>query len=234
MKPIAIFRHDDYNHPELFLEYLEVNRIPHRLIFSGGGEAVPLDHDAYAGLVFMGGVASANDELPWIHDSIDLIRRAVNADIPVLGHCLGGQLLAKAMGSSIRRAPEVEIGWFPVASVTTETQKWFGRDHFHVMQWHSESFDLPEGAVLLLEGQVCPNQAYLLNDVHIGMQFHIEMRLPRLLSWMEDTVGADNPYAGMQYVHGLPQVMRDAEQHLGIAHTAALTLYKQWLGKCYP
>ncbi len=232
MNPIAIFQHDVYNHPELFLEYMEIAEIPCVIIESGQGGAIPLHPDAYAGLVFMGGVASANDTDSWISDSLRLIRQAVVSNIPVIGHCLGGQMLAKATGGTVECASHREVGWFALEAQGEKANEWFGRDSFHAMQWHGEAFSLPPGAELLLSGQFCQNQAFLLNSIHIGMQFHIEIRLPRLLNWMEGAAEANQAYADMPHVHDLSRVMQDAEQYLGTAHTTALTLYKRWLANC--
>src|SRR3954451_9777456 len=92
MKPVAIFRHAGTEGPGYFATYLDEHRIPWRLVKVDAGEEIPADPREYSGLAFMGGPMSVNDPLPWIPRVLALINGAVAADVPVLGHCLGGQL----------------------------------------------------------------------------------------------------------------------------------------------
>ncbi|HWI14667.1 MAG TPA: energy transducer TonB [Burkholderiales bacterium] len=103
MKPVAIFRHLATEGPGYFATYLERHDVPWELVSIDAGDAVPSDPRTYSGLCFMGGPMSVNDDLPWIRDELELIRRAVDADVPVIGHCLGGQLMAKALGGVVTR-----------------------------------------------------------------------------------------------------------------------------------
>ena len=111
MNPVAIFRHFPIEGPGYFATFLELHGIPWQLIRIDAGDAVPSDISAFSGLAFMGGPMSVNDELPWIAPVLALIRAAQVADMPVLGHCLGGQLMAKALGGTVSRNPVKEIGW---------------------------------------------------------------------------------------------------------------------------
>src|SRR5512144_860667 len=103
MKPVAIFRHYPTEGPGLLAQFLDEKSIPWQLIRIDAGEPVPDEACDYAGLVFMGGPMSVNDELPWIPRVLALIGEAIGQDIPVLGHCLGGQLMARALGGSVVR-----------------------------------------------------------------------------------------------------------------------------------
>lgn len=135
----------------------------------------------------MGGPMSVNDPLPWVAQSCGLIRAAAAADIPVLGHCLGGQLIAKALGGVITKAPAKEIGWGPVRVLDNpEAHAWFGEmNGFETFHWHGETFSIPPGAVRLLESEHCANQAYALGKV-FGMQCHVEMTEEMILQWCRD------------------------------------------------
>ena len=127
MKPIAIFRHAAAEGPGYLAEFLDTQQIPWRLIAIDAGNAVPRSAEAYSGLVFMGGPMSVNDDLPWIPPVLALIREAVATDIPVLGHCLGGQLISKALGGTVSRNPVKEIGWGEVAVTDNDSARnWFG------------------------------------------------------------------------------------------------------------
>ena len=101
MKPVAIFRQSPTEGPGYFAAYLEAQRIPWRVVRVDRGEPVPTDPRAFAGLVFMGGPMSVNDDLARIPNELELIQRAVDAGVPCLGHCLGGQLMSRATASRI-------------------------------------------------------------------------------------------------------------------------------------
>jgi GMP synthase-like glutamine amidotransferase len=153
MQPIAIFRHARTEGPGYLAEYLDRRSVRWQLVRIDEGEAVPTDPGAFSGLVFMGGPMSVNDDLPWIPPVLDLIRAAVDLQVPVLGHCLGGQLMSKALGGVVRKSPVKEIGWgrcdIPDTPVSRE---WFGDDleFFHSFHWHGETFTLPAGATRIL------------------------------------------------------------------------------------
>src|SRR5438093_686225 len=101
MKPIAIFQHSPTEGPGYFASFLTENRIPWQLFLIDADDSVPTDPELFSGLALMGGPMGVNDPLPWIPKVLELIRAAVTRDIPVIGHCLGGQLMAKALGGSV-------------------------------------------------------------------------------------------------------------------------------------
>jgi GMP synthase-like glutamine amidotransferase len=149
MSPVGIFRNALTEGPGYFATYLDRQAIPWRLVKLDAGEAVPADPREFAGLVFMGGPMSVNDDLPWIAPVLRLIRDAVDADVPVLGHCLGGQLMSKALGGSVGRNPIKEIGWGEVAVLDSPAaRQWFGHasKSFTSFHWHGETFTIPPGA----------------------------------------------------------------------------------------
>jgi GMP synthase-like glutamine amidotransferase len=128
-------------------------------------------------LVIMGGPMSVNeeDEFPWLISEKQFIREVIKSGKPVLGICLGAQLIANAMGAGVFRNPLKEIGWFPVHAVNSHDNSVF---HFPpsatVFHWHGETFDLPSGAMRLAKSEGCENQAFQLGKSVIGMQFHPE------------------------------------------------------------
>lgn len=128
-------------------------------------------------LVVMGGPMNVNDELeyPWLVTEKEFIRRAVKAGKPVLGICLGAQLIASSMGSEVFPNPVKEIGWFPVEAVASKDNSVFQfpnkTDVFH---WHGETFSLPKAAVQLADSKGCKNQAFQIGRNVIGLQFHLE------------------------------------------------------------
>ena len=184
MKPVAIFRHAASEGPGYFATYLDRHSVPWRVVRVDEGETIPGNPREFSGLVFMGGPMSVNDELPWIAPALALIRSAVDADIPLLGHCLGGQLIAKALGGAVTRNPVKEIGWGAVEVSRNEVARsWFGGlssfDSFH---WHGETFSIPPGATRILSSPHCENQAFALGP-HLAMQCHVEMTPDLIRAW---------------------------------------------------
>ncbi len=190
MKPVAIFRHFRTEGPGYFATFLDRHSIPWQLVCIDENEAVPSGIDGVSGLVFMGGPMSVNDPLPWVAQSSVLIRAAVAAGLPVLGHCLGDQLIARALGGTVSRNPVKEIGWGPVRVLDNDTAHgWFGGLHgFETFHWHGETFSIPPGAVRLLESEHCANQAYALGKT-FGMQCHVEMTEEMIRQWCKDGAG---------------------------------------------
>ncbi|HET7200674.1 MAG TPA: type 1 glutamine amidotransferase [Burkholderiales bacterium] len=187
MKPVAIFRFTRTEGPGYFATFLDAHRIPWRLVKAGEGEAVPAVPSEFSGLVLMGGPMSVNDDLPWIRRVLGLVNEAVDADIPVLGHCLGGQLMSKALGGKVTSNGVKEIGWGPVAVAdNAPAREWFGATReFSGFHWHGETFTIPPGATRIAESAHCANQVFALGK-HLGMQCHVEMTPELIRSWCED------------------------------------------------
>jgi GMP synthase-like glutamine amidotransferase len=186
LKPVAIFRYARTEGPGHFATFLSSHGLEWTLVALDEGEPVPADPRAYSGLGFMGGPMSANDELPWTQPVLQLMRDAVAAKVPVIGHCLGGQMLARAMGGQVSRNPVKEIGWVPVTIEDSPiAQAWFqgAASPFATFQWHEDTFTLPPGATRILTGTHCPNQAYVLDDRHLGMQCHVEITAEMIDTW---------------------------------------------------
>ena len=129
---------------------------------------------------------SVNDPLPWIDPVCALIRDAVAKNIPVIGHCLGGQLLAKALGGRAERMAVPEIGWHAITHTNSAAARaWLGHaPDATVYQWHQDSFvDLPPGAETLASSPACAHQAFAIRQ-HLGMQFHIEITPAKIGAWL--------------------------------------------------
>ena len=127
LKPVAVFRFSDTEGPGHFATFLDARRVPWTLVKLDEGERVPASSEAFAGLGFMGGPMSANDELPWTRPVLGLMRDALGRGVPMIGHCLGAQMLARAAGGEVTVNPVKEIGWNPVRIEDTElARRWFG------------------------------------------------------------------------------------------------------------
>ncbi|HSF22544.1 MAG TPA: type 1 glutamine amidotransferase [Burkholderiales bacterium] len=188
MNPVAIFRHTATEGPGYFATYLDRHGIPWELVKIDEGEPVPGDAARFSGLVFMGGPMSVNDDLPWIAPVLRLIRDARDAGVPTLGHCLGGQLMAKALGGVVTRNSVKEIGWGRVDVVRNGlAAEWFGAElkSFDSFHWHGETFTIPPGATRIASSPYCENQAFVLGP-HLGMQCHVEMTPELIRTWCQD------------------------------------------------
>lgn len=233
MKPIAIFRHTPTEGPAYFATVLERKRLPYRVIGVDVGEPVPADASAFAGLCFMGGPMSVNDDLPWIAQVCSLIRDAVARQVPVLGHCLGGQLMAKALGAPVTRNPVKEIGWGTVRVLDDlEARRWLGEDlkEFLSFHWHGETFAIPEGATRLMESPWCANQAYVVDGRHFGMQCHVEMTPELIRTWYGQWADEITALAGRVVSVQTPQQMEDGiEDKVRALNAVADRIYDRWL-----
>ncbi len=230
MKPVAIFRHVPTEGPGYFATVLERHHIPWRLIKVDAGEAVPADPRAFSGLAFMGGPMSVNDDLPWIAPVLQLIRSGVAADVPVLGHCLGGQLMSAALGGAVSRNPVKEIGWGEVVVAGVPlAQRWFGptAQSFVAFHWHGETFTIPPGAERVLTNRNCENQAFVLGK-HLGMQCHIEMTAEMIDAWCETGARAISR-SHSPAVQSVDAIKCDLEPRLQALHRVADEVYAFWL-----
>lgn len=136
-------------------------------------------------LVIMGGPMSVNDEyiFPWLEPEKKFIREAIETGKPVLGICLGAQLIASSLGSRIYRNEEKEIGWFPVYGIQKQNTWHFNfPSSIKVFHWHGETYDLPKDSVLLARSEGCKNQAFQFGKSVIGLQFHLETTQESALS----------------------------------------------------
>lgn len=149
------------------------------------GAALPETGSA-AGLIFMGGPMSANDDLAYLRQELECIRQAVDRGQPVLGICLGAQLLAKALGAKVYKNPAKEIGWFEVQLTNAGRQDALlsGLDSPEtVFHWHGETFDLPDGAAWLAYSEHCRHQAFRVESNTYGLQFHLEVTPEMIADW---------------------------------------------------
>ncbi len=232
MRPVVVFRFSQTEGPGYLGEFLTRKGILWTQLNVDAGDSVPEDINGYSGLVLMGGPMSVNDELPWIPPLLQLIRQAVERNIPVLGHCLGGQLMSRALGGRVSRNPVKEIGWGGVSKTGLDpAPDWLGDlpSSFEVFQWHGETFSIPDGAERLLESAFCANQAFLLNDRHLGLQCHIEMTAAMIEAWCQ--AGADEiAQAAASPAVQQPAAMRqDMAARLEALHGVADVLYEKWI-----
>ena len=233
MNPVLVFRFARTEGPGHFATFLDVNGVDWRLVHLDEGEPVPPSAAGCAGLGFMGGPMSANDDLPWTGPVLELMRDAARQGVPMIGHCLGGQLMSRALGGKVSRSPVKEIGWVPL-SVESDgaASEWLaaGTRGFMSFQWHEDTFTVPLGATRILTGAHVANQGYVLDDRHLGMQCHVEMTPAMIESWLE--TGSEDiaeSLAGSPAVQDAETIRSLVPQHLESLSATADRLYRRWV-----
>lgn len=229
MKPVAIFRHSPTEGPGYFADYLDRKGIAWELVRVDAGDPVPIDPSPYAGLVFMGGPMSVNDDLPWIPPVLQLIRSAVAQDVPCLGHCLGGQLMSKALGGAVTRNAVKEIGWGRVQIVpNTLARAWLGgAKEFDSFHWHGETFSIPDGGTRILSSPYCDNQAFVMGK-HLAMQCHVEMTPDLIRTWCRDWGNEVRNRAGAS-IQTPEQMEENLDAKVQDLNAVAARLYDVWV-----
>jgi GMP synthase-like glutamine amidotransferase len=178
----------------------------------------------------MGGPMSVNDELPWIDAVLTIITQAMAMDLPVLGHSLGGQLMAKACGAQVSKNPQKEIGWAEVAVADNPVAKLWLADieQFYGFHWHGETFGLPAGATLLLSSAHCQHQAYAMGK-HLALQCHIEMTPDMIKNWCEEGRQELLDAFASPAVQQADDMQINLPLHCFFLQKVARQLYGQWI-----
>lgn len=232
MKPILVLQHAHYDWPGYFTDCLTNWEIPFELVNIAAGDELPLSIVDYSGFAVMGGGMSVHgsDEFPHLRQAINLIYEAMAVKIPVIGHCLGGQLLAKAAGGEVMHAAHKEIGWHDITpAANAQAYEWFGSlSPVTLFEWHSDFFIPPLRAQIIAGSLYCEHQAFVLDDIHLGMQFHCEALPEKINHWL-DTAREDLAQANDTNVHTAERIRRDNWVYIDNATSVARQLYYKWL-----
>jgi len=229
MKDIVIIRHIAYEGPGYFSEFLDNKGLSWHLVRVDEGEPVPDSVARFCAVVLMGGLMSVNDPLPWIADELSLVRKAMDADIPVLGHCLGGQMIAKALGADITRNRVQEFGWHPIqCHRDADSDHWLTGlpDEFDAFHWHGETFALPPGARRLFSNQWCEQQGFAYGK-SLALQCHVEMTDELIREWVAraspgELNGEPSSPTGETILQQTPAKLAGMQKHADI-------LYSHWI-----
>jgi GMP synthase (glutamine-hydrolysing) len=208
VKRVFILQHVPNEGAGTMLAHLEANGIRYSTVELYKNAPLPEPASVAAALV-MGGPMNVYEEaqFPFLKAETDFIRVLAFSDVPVLGVCLGSQLIAKALGKRVYKAAAPEIGWQDV-TLTDEARldPFFAavpaRVPLRVLQWHEDTFDVPEGAVLLAQSAGVPHQAYRYKRNVYGLQFHLEADGAMIADWFKDRADAGTILAEYEAYRG--------------------------------
>ncbi len=201
MNSVLVFRHVPHEGLGAIADALRAREVPYEIIDVLAEPPREFEPEHWSGLVVMGGPMNVDqvDRYPALADEVRWMRQAVDANLPVLGVCLGSQLLAKALGVRVYPNRIKEIGWYdvelmPAADsdpmfdvVENETAAAQVGRKISVFQWHGDTFDLPEGAVQLARSPLCENQAFRYDASAYGLQFHLEVTAEMIDDWLRQS-----------------------------------------------
>ncbi len=228
-KPVLILQQLEYEPPALIGESIRQAGFPIHTIMTME-ENIPPALGDYSGLVIMGGHMSANDEhLDFIRQQIRLLQWCIHYDFPVLGICLGAQLLARAGGGCILPSPIRELGWHPIQPTFLSDEDPLFADilieDINVFQWHGETFTLPDEAMLLATANEVPNQAFRMRSRLYGLQFHAEITEELIGQWLRHGT-SESAWLGQE---GIQKLLRDIPRYLPVARIFCRQLVTRWL-----
>jgi GMP synthase (glutamine-hydrolysing) len=181
---VLVLQHHPLENAGVYAETLRAAGAELDIVRGFAGDRYPRTLERHDGLIVMGGPMSVNDALPWLAAERALVTEAIAADLPTLGVCLGSQLIASAAGATVARGPVAEIGWHRITPNDAVDDRLFANgESFAALEWHSEAFPLPSGAVALASSARYPLQAFRLGRNVYGMLFHLEVDAPLVAQW---------------------------------------------------
>lgn len=229
MKPIRIFRHVACEGPGYLGTFLERHNIPFEIICIDEGVTVPKALDDVSGLIFMGGSMNVTDPLQWISEEKELIRNAIEKNIPVMGNCLGAQLMATALGGEITHDPNMEIGWHQVETdINNKDNEWLKNipDNFTPFHWHADTFSIPKNATVLFHSTCRKNQAFVIKN-SIALQFHLEMTTEMVEEWVhlfKSDLESDYPCT-----QDSNEIILNLKERINSLHKIADIIFEKWI-----
>jgi GMP synthase (glutamine-hydrolysing) len=230
MPEVWVLQHIQCEPPGIIANALEYAGITAKCVRTFNGEQVPREMGVASGLIVMGGPMGVYDQdrYPFLRDEMRLIDQALREEKPLLGICLGSQLLAAVLGAEVKKGNKKEIGWYPVtpAETTEHDRLWKDvRGPFVAYHWHGDVFDLPYGASLLASSRLSECQAYRYGRTAYGFLFHMEVTdriINDMLSTFTDELHEEaiNP----------DEILRASREHLPQLQKIGKSVFPRWAG----
>ena len=220
---VAVVQFAERDTPGSIPVILRDRSVPFDVIRVDLGQPIP-EVGALAGLVLLGSSLSVDEPAPWKKPVVSAVEQCFEHDVAVIGHCFGGQLMAKILGARVERCPEPEVGWSRIRSTAPSSVPW--PSEFIALQWHFDGFSTPRGAVPLWRSDAWENQGFSYGK-HIAMQFHIEATLCEVQRWCASNQDLfERPQAGVQALRQLTELAATAVVD---QITVAEQIYGAWL-----
>lgn len=231
MKRVIAIRHLAFEDMGCFAQVLSQQGIRLDYIDAAGEDLNAIAPAGDEPLVVLGGPISANDtaDYPFLEQELLLLKQRLALDKPTLGICLGAQLMARALGAKVYPGPEKEIGWSPLSYTAEGKRSPLGvlqANAAHVLHWHGETFDLPEGAVLLASTERYAHQAFSYGQHALALQFHIEATATGLENWYVGHAAEIAQTTGLS----VPGLRAQAQQHAAATAALGKRIFTDWLG----
>ncbi len=231
---ILVVQHSRNEGPAALAAFLDAQNIGWTLCRLDRGEPLPDPLTGWRAVALLGGTMSAyDDSVPFLAAELRFIERLLRADCPVLGICLGAQLLARVLGARVAAMPAREIGWHPVRmspqAASLLSWEMAAIEVPRVFQWHGDAFELPAGSERLFMGDACPEQGFRVGTRTIAVQFHPEVDEPTLRQWLRAEAAWLARQGGRPQVQTGSEILGEAVARLAAVRPLSEALYRAWL-----
>ncbi len=226
-------KHIDIEGPGTMGSYLEENNFKYDTVELYNNDTLPDNPSQYNAIVVLGGPMNVYEEekYPFLKAEDELIKKTLNENIPMLGLCLGGQLISKACGAKVKKTETKEIGWFKTCLTESgQNDPLFTGllAEIEVFQWHGDTFDVPENSIHLASSELCRNQAFRYNENVYALQFHLEVTREMISDWLTAYSGEVASTEGVSS----KTILEYAEQYSDAYNKQANIFYSNFLNIC--
>lgn len=226
---VLVLQHIEIETPGLLEDLMRRKGIGFDFVHGYKGESYPEEIDSYSGFIVMGGPMGVyeEDQCPFLKKEKAFLQRVLKTEKPVLGICLGSQLLASVLGAEVKPGLQKEIGWYPVSlnkAAESDSLLQGVSDSFVALHWHGDQFELPDGAICLASSELTQNQAFRYKENVYAFLFHMEVTPVMLPIWV-DRFGDELKEASLDGTH----ILKQAQTYLPPLNRLAEPIFLNWL-----